>query len=227
MKLTSKTKHIIISVVAVLGIVFGGVLMCNEPIQNAAIKHNQTTTVKKIKKLTPKKIKQNNKKPGTFNYNAVKPMNMGKALKAQTQQRQLLGIGLLAIPDVNMHLPILKGLSDANLATGGATMRPDQVMGKGNYPLAGHYMTKNGILFSPLENTKPGEKIYLTDLKYVYTYQIYYKKIVSPTSVYLVDNTKQPIVTLITCADGGANRWAIRGALMSKQKANSSNLAIF
>ena len=43
----------------------------------------------------------------------------------------------------------------------------------------------------------------------VYVYRIYMKKIVDPSAVWLVNNTPQNIVTLITCADGGKNRWAI------------------
>lgn len=56
-------------------------------------------------------------------------------------------VGAIAIPSVHMYLPILKGLSNDSLSTGGGTMRPDQKMGHGNYPLAGHYMTANGSLF--------------------------------------------------------------------------------
>ena len=65
-------------------------------------------------------------------------------------------------------------------------------------PLAGHYMTNNGALFSPLENTQIGQNIYITDLNHTYTYKIYSKKIVDLHDVYLVNNTKKPIITLIT-----------------------------
>lgn len=118
-------------------------------------------------------------------------------------------------------------MSDDAMSTGGGTMRADQVMGQGNYPLAGHYMTAKGILFSPLEDVKKGELIYLTNLKKVYVYRIYMKKIVDPSAVWLVNNTKQNIVTLITCADGGKNRWAIRGNLIKTEKATDSNLKVF
>lgn len=74
-------------------------------------------------------------------------------------------------------------------------------------------MTNNGALFSPLENTQIGQNIYITDLNHTYTYKIYSKKIVDPHDVYLVNNTKKPIITLITCANGGSMRWCIRGAL--------------
>ena len=53
------------------------------------------------------------------------------------------------------------------------------------------------------------------------------KKVVDPTAVWLVDNTKQNIVTLITCADGGVNRWAIRGKLIAEKPATDRNLQVF
>ncbi|WP_156172738.1 sortase domain-bontaining protein, partial [Lactobacillus sp. OTU4228] len=74
---------------------------------------------------------------------------------------------------------------------------------------------------------KKGELIYLTDLKKVYIYRIYMKKIVDPSAVWLVNNTRQNIVTLITCADGGKNRWAIRGNLIKTEKATDNNLKVF
>lgn len=88
-------------------------------------------------------------------------------------------------------------------------------------------MTSQGVLFSPLEQTKIGQKIYLTDLTHIYTYQISMKKIVSPKAVWLANDTSENIVTLITCADDGQMRWAIRGNLVNTEKATKDNLKIF
>lgn len=88
-------------------------------------------------------------------------------------------------------------------------------------------MTSKGVLFSPLEDSKKGQLIYLTNLKKIFVYKIYMKKKVNPYAVWLVNNTKKPIVTLITCADGGVNRWAIRGKLISEKPATDKNLQVF
>lgn len=218
-----KSKSIWLKVGALLLIIIGLLLIFNKPVGNRMIKQNQYTA---LATLTPKKIKVNKKKKGMYDFNKVKPMNTQQAAQAQINKTSG-AIGAIAIPDVNLHLPIMLGLSNDAMSTGGGTMRKDQVMGKGNYPLAGHYMTANGILFSPLENTKTGELVYLTNLKHVYVYRIYMKKVVKPTAVWLVDNTKQNIVTLITCADGGTNRWAIRGKLIKTEKATKNNLQVF
>ena len=216
-------KTIIIRVLAVVLLLVGLVLIFNKQISNYIISKNQTST---MTTLTKKTVDKNQKKKVMFDFSKVKEVDFSQVAQS-ARKNNAHAIGALAIPDVNMRLPILLGMSDDAMATGGGTMRADQVMGKGNYPLAGHYMTAKGVLFSPLENTKVGEKVYLTDLKKIYVYKIYMKKKVDPTAVWLVNNTKQNIVTLITCADGGVNRWAVRGNLIKTEKATDKNLQVF
>lgn len=210
-------------VLALVLLLVGVALLLATPVSNHAIKQNQNQA---LTGLTVRKIKENQKKKGQFDFSKVKSMDPAKAIQARMNNNALV-IGAMAIPAVKMYLPVCKGLSDQSMSTGGATMRADQVMGQGNYPLAGHYMTAKGILFSPLENVQTGQKVYLTDLNKVYVYQIYYKKKVSPYNVWLVNNTPQNIVTLITCADGGTNRWAVRGNLVQTLPASEQNLKVF
>lgn len=216
-------KTWIIRIVAVILLIVGLGMIFNSQIRDIMVRQNQITALKKLNKET---VKKNQKKEGMFDFSKVEEIDFGQVTKSRVKNTAD-AIGAIAVPSVNMYLPIMKGLSNDAMSTGGGTMRPDQVMGKGNYPLAGHYMTAKGVLFSPLENTKIGEKIYLTNLDKIYVYRIYMKKIVDPTAVWLVDNTKQNIVTLITCADGGVNRWAIRGKLITEKPATDKNLQVF
>lgn len=216
-------KNIVLRVLSIILLVVGLILVFNKWSTGQLVKHNQEHAATS---LTRGAIKKNQKKKGDYNFKHVKSLDLAGA--AQGTIHQTSGaIGLLAIPGVNMHLPVMKGLSQTSMSTGGGTMRPHERMGKGNYALAGHYMTENGILFSPLENVQKGQLVYLTNLKHVYTYKIYMKKVVSPYSTWLVNNTKKPIVTLITCADGGKNRWAIRGKLIKTQKYNKRTRGTF
>ncbi len=216
-------KTWIIRIVAIILLIVGLGMIFNSQIRDIMVRQNQTTALKKLNKET---VKKNQKKEGMFDFSKVEEIDFGQVTKSRVKNTAD-AIGAIAVPSVNMYLPIMKGLSNDAMSTGGGTMRPDQLMGKGNYPLAGHYMTAKGVLFSPLENTKIGEKVYLTNLDKIYVYRIYMKKIVDPTAVWLVDNTKQNIVTLITCADGGVNRWAIRGKLITEKPATDKNLQVF
>lgn len=221
---TKKNKrNIWLRVVAIILLLVGLVLIFNKQISNMMVSQNQASA---LSSLNRDSIEKNKKKKGMFDYGKVKEIDFAQVTRSRVKNTSD-AIGAIAIPKVKMYLPIMLGLSNDAMSTGGGTMRPDQVMGKGNYPLAGHYMTTQGILFSPLENTKIGEKVYLTDLKKVYVYKIYMKKVVDPTAVWLVNNTKNNIVTLITCADGGANRWAVRGNLIKTEAATNKNLQVF
>lgn len=221
---TKKNKrNIWLRIVAIVLLIIGLVLIFNKQISNMMVSQNQASA---LSSLNRDSIEKNKKKKGMFDYSKVKEIDFAQVTRSRVKNTSD-AIGALAIPKVKMYLPIMLGLSNDAMSTGGGTMRPDQVMGKGNYPLAGHYMTTQGILFSPLENTKIGEKVYLTDLKKVYIYKIYMKKVVDPTAVWLVNNTKDNIVTLITCADGGTNRWAVRGKLIKTEAATNKNLQVF
>ncbi|MBN6050280.1 class A sortase [Lactobacillus helveticus] len=222
-KRKTSVSTIVIRILAVILLIVGVVLIFNKQISNYMISHNQQST---LTSLTKKEVEKNQRKKGMYNFSKVKSMDIAQATRLQIKKTSG-AIGAFAIPDVNMHLPVMLGISDDAMSTGGGTMRADQKMGEGNYPLAGHYMTAKGILFSPLEDVKKGELIYLTNLKKVYVYRIYMKKVVDPSAVWLVNNTKKKIVTLITCADGGANRWAIRGNLIKTEKATADNLRVF
>ncbi|CAJ1187099.1 Sortase A [Companilactobacillus paralimentarius] len=199
-------------------------LIFNQPIKEYAVKQISN---RNLSSLTADKVKANQKKKGQFDFNKVKPISASQVAKAAVNNDAAV-IGKMSVPSVDLRLPIVVGLSDNALSTGGGTMKENEKMGKNNYALAGHYMTNKGALFSPLENAQIGDLAYITNMKRVYTYKIYYKKIVPPTAVYLLDDVKgQNILTLITCADGGTNRWALQGSLVRNEPANKATLAVF
>lgn len=165
----------------------------------------------------------------SYDWSKVEPMNSNQAANARLHAESV-SLGAIAIPSVGMYLPVVAGVSSAALSTGGGTMCPGQVMGQGNYPLAGHYLSTKGPLFSPIASTQVGSYVYLTDLETVYAYKIYSKFHASPRAVYLTENTLyhgKPITTLITCADGGADRWVVRAYLTEEKPATTSTMKIF
>ncbi|MGX4763372.1 class A sortase [Holzapfeliella sp. JNUCC 72] len=219
-----KFKRGLLYLFATVLLIVGIALIFNEPIQSSIVSHNTEVARTSVTKEQIQKNMQT--KSEDYDFSKVKSLDINQVGQSLTHNQTQV-IGLMAIPSVNMNLPVSKGLSDAALSSGGGTMREDQQMGVGNYPIAGHYMTDKGLLFSPLESVKLGELVYLTDLDKVYTYKIYQKEVVDPYAVWLVDNTDNAIVTLITCADGGVNRWAIRGELIETKDATQSELATF
>ncbi|MDA3768542.1 class A sortase [Lactobacillus delbrueckii] len=222
-KKEGRQVHSLSNLAALLLLFFGGAALWGSEAGDLKIRENSQETVSH---LTAKKIKENEKNKASFDFKKVKELT--NADKLEKENKSTSGaIGIISVPSVKMTLPVMKGLSNYAMTTGGGTMREDMQMGKGNYALAGHYMTNKGELFEPVERIKKGNMVYLTDLKKVYSYKVYWKKVVAPTAVYLTEDTKKPIVTLITCADGGKNRWAVRGKLVKTEKAENGNLDFF
>src|SRR5699024_7423040 len=139
-------------------------------------------------------------------------------------------IGEISIPELGIRLPILKGVTNANLMAGAATMVEDQNMGKGNYPLAGHY-ARGQNLFGKLLDIKKGTKVRMTDKKTVYEYDIYDTKIVPDTATYMLDQDRseeqgKPIVSLMVCYYTSKNgkRFFALGQLVNEYSYNDSKL---
>lgn len=115
-------------------------------------------------------------------------------------------IGGIAIPDLEMNLPVFKGIDNTNLLYGAGTMKENQTMGEGNYALASHLVfdqvNSDHLLFSPLERAEVGQKVYLTDKAYIYTYTITSKEVVAPTDVEVIEDVPdKTLLTLVTCDD--------------------------
>ena len=81
-------------------------------------------------------------------------------------------------------------------------------MGEGNYTLASHYSNayNETLLFSPLKRATLGMKIYLSDGEKIYTYEISAIDIVTPDRVDVLNDSYDPIITLVTCEDLAATK---------------------
>lgn len=180
-------------------------LIFNEQIKNWLISSHQP-------RISRKSVQSNQKKKASYDFSKVKSLDFSTVANARWNTADIHVVGEILMPQSKVHLPIAKGISNEVLALTAGTMRPDQKMGEGNYPLAGHHMTSQTILFSPLYwKTRVGQKIYLTDAKRVYEYQVSVRKFIPATDVQVIAQTKQKLVTLITCDATGANRLMIRG----------------
>lgn len=124
------------------------------------------------------------------------------------------GIGILEIPDLNINLVILEGVSSDNLMIGVGTMKPNQRIGSGNYALAGHNMLDNRILLSNIRNASKGMKIYLRSATKTIKYKITDVRIIPITFTQVIsDEEGDGIISLITCNDSGSARLLVRGII--------------
>ncbi|WP_302176453.1 class A sortase [Limosilactobacillus ingluviei] len=175
--------------------------------------YRPTITKTLVQKNQQKQVNQKD-----FDFSQTKDLNFQAVAKARANKQAVNIIGEISIPAIKMTIPIATGVSNTTLALAAGTMRPDQQMGQGNYALAGHNMAHGSkILFSPLYyHAKVGQKVYLTDMRHVYTYRIYERKFILATRVDVVNDTPKKILTLITCDATGANRLMVRAKYEGK-----------
>ncbi|MBC8590198.1 class A sortase [Wansuia hejianensis] len=152
-----------------------------------------------------------------FDYSAIDDVDIMAILRGSMNFNKELAIGLLLIPDLDMELPIMNGLSNSNLMVGASTMKPDQSFGKGNFTLAGHYMKNKDLLFGNLMDIEIGTIVYVSNGENIYEYEIYDRVLVPDTEIEMLSDERskevgKPIISLMTCyfsSDSGKRFFAL------------------
>ncbi len=210
-------------VFAVLLIVFGIVLIFSPKIKDTVVENTVENTVEVIADYTPEKIKENEQnEEAEFDFSIVEDISVTGTLMSTNKVNKDLLVGQLVIPRVDMNIPIFKGINNSNLLAGSATMRKDQKMGTGNYPLARHYMKEKDVLFGSLMDVQEGDIIRVTDKETIFEYLTYEVKVVPDTAVYIIDDDEadkigKPIISLMTCyySSNTGKRYFVMGELTS------------
>lgn len=210
-------RELLRKVLFVIIILVSLALIFNSKIRDMLVVWN--TNKYQVSQVSKEAIADNQKSEGNFDFSSVNSVSSEAVLASQWNSQQLPVIGGIAIPELEINLPIFKGVDNVNLLYGAGTMKPDQKMGEGNYSLASHHIFQGEnagqLLFSPLSNAKNGMKIYLTDKDKVYTYEIREVKKVTPDRVDEIDDREGvKEITLVTCEDKDAiERIIVKGDL--------------
>lgn len=207
---------------AILLILMGVVLIISPKLKNLVVEQKLKDTVDVIESITSEEIKVNEESDeAEFDFSIVEDVSVTGTLLDSGKINTNLLIGQLVIPSVDMNIPIFKGINNANLLAGSATMRQDQKMGTGNYPLAGHYMKEKNVLFGSLMDVKEGDLIRTTDKETIYEYVTYEVKVVPDTALYIIDDQEaekigKPIISLMTCyySSNTEKRFFVMGELV-------------
>lgn len=114
-----------------------------------------------------------------------------------------LVVGKIAIPSINLSLPIYKGefgpLGD-NMLYGAVTNKENQEMGKRNYVLSSHIVNNPNYLFTSLHNVSNGDLVYISDNENIFTYKITKSLVVKPNETWILDDIpNKSTITLYTC----------------------------
>lgn len=214
-----KKKRRITTYLAAILFLLGLGFLAIEPLQNYLIDQQSKETLT----VDAADFQENQSHDGNYDFSSVEEVSVEDVLKIQFSSQELPVIGRIAVPEVGLNLPVLKGLSNEHLLTGAGTMKPDQKMGEGNYALASHNMTDPSLLFAPLHRAEIGMNVYLTDGEQFYVYEIKQHKIIEPTEVSVIEDTDQSLVTLITCNVDGNKRLLTQGVLIETVPVDESD----
>lgn len=219
-------RYIVASILLLVGVA----LLLVQPAQTYMLQQGVTASLEQSKEITRVEVAENEERTEdvTFKFEDVEPLSLENIVKYQGQGGRY-SMGQVAIPELNMKIPIYKGVSNYVLATGAGTMKENQKMGEGNYALASHnYFGDKTILFSPLVDAKQGMKIYTTDLENIYEYEITSVDIIEPTKVSVIyDQKDKTEITLITCDDLNAtNRYCVKGKFVTKYPAKGASQTV-
>ena len=187
-----------------IALIIVGILIIFLPALNTMlIKNNVENNLKYLDQLDSRDIEANLNREVDYDYSQVRDVGVLNTIVNRGNIDKEYIVGEIIIDDLDIHLPILNGTTNKNLLHGATTMRRDQRMGEGNYPLAGHYM-KDHTLFGKLIYIEEGTSVKIIDKEYIYEYIIYDTLLVPETAMYMLENKRweergKPIISLMTC----------------------------
>ncbi len=125
--------------------------------------------------------------------------------------------GIIEIPNIKVSAAILEGTDDKALKYSVGhypeTAQPGEA---GNCVLLGHRNYLYGHFFRKLNELEVGDEIIIKKDKNTYTYIVSESFVVSPEDVWVLDQTSDSIITMITCTPIGTytDRLIVRGVLL-------------
>lgn len=127
--------------------------------------------------------------------------------------------GLIEIPTLKVSAAILEGTDDSALKYAvGHYPGLGGIGEQGNYVLLGHRNYVYGHFFRNLDKLNVGDEVIIQKDTETFTYIVYESFVVSPEEVWVLEQTQDAIITLITCTPVGSytDRLIVRGALQDE-----------
>ena len=106
-------KNLLINVLAGFLILLSLALIFNSKIRDIFMVWN--TNKYQVSQVSKEKLEENQDTEGNFDFDSVKAISSEAVLSSQWNSQKLPVIGGIAIPEVEINLPIFKGLDNVNL----------------------------------------------------------------------------------------------------------------
>lgn len=161
-----------------------------------------------------------------YNSEDSEPFTPASAIKYREGLKFAVSKGRIIIPSVGIDLGIYEGINNEHLMIGAAEQYPRDIVqngNPGNYVLASHMSSFNPKFnFAPIQyGMKEKERIYTTDRKNLYVYEVVYSKVFDKSDTTPInEDSEDAIITLYTCYNPENARYphrrtVIRGHLIN------------
>ena len=130
------------------------------------------------------------------------------------------GTPIIRIPSLDITVPVVNGTDSYSLRLGAGKFSHSVNMGEnGNFAVAGHSSTIYNCIFNDLESIKISDKIECFDARGVqYNYYVTNTFKTDPSNIDVTYSSNESVMTIVTCTDGGRNRFIVSAKLMTDKQ---------
>lgn len=129
-------------------------------------------------------------------------------------------IAILEIPKINLKVVVAEGTEDNIIRYAVGHFEDTAMPGEtGNFALAGHRNFDTGEFFLKIDKLAEGDELHVVTLDgTAYTYSVTNSFVVQPQDTYILEESEEPIITLVTCTYDGSERLIVQGKLTKTEK---------
>ncbi|MGG4493052.1 class D sortase [Brevibacillus reuszeri] len=129
--------------------------------------------------------------------------------------------GVIRIPKIDLQMMIFEGSTETSLSKGAGMIEPKKQFGINNVGLAGHRAIAYGKQFNRLDELAPDDEIEIKTKTDTYEFVVVETFVVNRTEVEVLSDSKEPLLTLVTCTPIGSKDPVDRLIVQAKLKPKS------
>ena len=164
--------------------------------------------------------------PSDVETESIHPVQFEDIIKQAGQAADTYGS--VEIESLGWGVPLLIGVTNANLAVGGVVLYPERTIENHNIVIAGHHLGISQLLFGPILEVKEGDQIDLNYRGEAASYFVTSLKEVDETDLTVLEDTDSTQLTLITCPSPQLSnkRFVVIAKLNSQVKKTKVNVEL-
>lgn len=130
---------------------------------------------------------------------------------------EVVAMGIMIIPKIDMKAAIGEGTEDKVLNYYLGHFKDTALPGeKGNFAVAGHRNYIYNEFFKDVDKLENGDEILVRTENKEFKYKVNESFVVNPEDIYVLDETEDATITLVTCTIDSKKRLIVKGELVKE-----------